>query len=50
MIGETTVTTEEVSVSTEEQSAAIHEITDSEGNVKLLSKDLINMISQFKLK
>ncbi|MDF2673208.1 MAG: methyl-accepting chemotaxis protein [Clostridiales bacterium] len=47
---ETAATTEEISASTEEQSAAFQEITDSAGNVKLLSKDLINMISQFKLK
>ena len=47
---ETAATTEEISASTEEQSAAFHEITDSAGNVKRLSKDLINMISQFKLK
>lgn len=46
---ETAATTEEISASTEEQSAAFHEITDSAGNVKLLSKDLINMISKFKL-
>lgn len=47
---ETAATTEEISASTEEQSAAFQEITESAGNVKLLSKELINMISQFELK